>query len=104
MRLYKALIVVIGVVSLAGMAAAYEGEGGPRGEMPPAMQAIKDKYHARREQLHNDCRQKMEALEQEERTEMQAVMKTAHEQRMKAMDEKFQHRMQGMQKKHEQHQ
>ena len=105
MRQRAILGVVIGALSMAGVAVAREGRegGGPRGEMPPAVKAIKDKYQAQKEQLHNDCKQKMQTLEEAERNEMRAAMQAEHEQRMKGMEEKYQQHLQEMDKHWDEH-
>ena len=110
MKRWGIVVVLIGVLGTAGVVVAEEDKGEPRGEIPAAMRAIKEKYQAQKEQLHQECKQKFQALEQTERTEMQAAMKAAHEQRMqemrahheekmKEMEARYQRHMQEMQKK-----
>ncbi len=112
MRRWGIMVVLMGVLGTAGIVVAHEGKGEHHGEMPAAVKAIKDKYQTQKEQLHNECKQKMQALEQEEHNELQIVMKaehekkmqemsTKHEQHMKEMEGKYQQHMQEMQKKHE---
>lgn len=103
MRRWGVIVALIGVLGAAGVAVAHEGEGGHDGGMPPAMKAVKDKYQGRKEQLHNECKQKMQALEQEEHSEMQAAMKADHDKRMQEMEGKYQQHMQEKQQKREEH-
>ena len=62
MRRWGILVVLIGVLGMAGVVVAHEGEGRPHGEMPAAMKAIKEKYRAQKEQLHSECKQKFQTL------------------------------------------
>ena len=103
MRRWGVVVALIGMAGAAGVVAAHEGEGRPHGEMPPAMQAIKDKYQASKEQLRNDCRQKMQALEQAEHAEMQTAMKAEHEARVQDIEQKYQQHMQEMNKHWDEH-
>lgn len=103
MRYWGVVAVLIGALGTTGLVAAYDGEGEHQGDMPAAARAIKDKYQARREQLHNECKQKMMALEQEEHSEMLAVMKTEHDQHVQEMEAKYQQHLQDMNKHWEEH-
>ena len=103
MRRWGIMVVLLGMVGTAGVVGAYEGEDASHGEMPAAMLAIKGKYRAQKEQLHQECKQKFQALEQAEQSEMQAAMKSAHEQRMQEMRAKHEEQMKNMEGRYQQH-
>ncbi len=103
MQRWGMIVVLIGVLGTAGIVVAHEGEHGHDGEMPAAMKAIKDKYQAQKEQLHADCKQKLQALEQAEHSEMRAAMETEHKNRIEEMEGKYQQHMQDMNKHWDEH-
>ena len=110
MRQRVFMMALIGVLGATSVGVALEGEGhlgehreGNRGEMPSAMKAIKEKYQAQKEQLHNEFKQKMQALEQAQRAEMQAAMDAEHKKRMEEMEKRYQEHKQEMGKRMEEH-
>ncbi len=104
MRSWGIIVALVGVLSTMGVAMAREGGEGPGGGgMPSAVRAIRDTYHAKKEQLRNECQQKMQALAQEERTQLQAAMKIEHDKRMQQMEERYQERVKNMNQRMDEH-
>ena len=103
MQRWGQIIVVIGAVGIAGIAAAHEGQGGSGGGMPPEVKAIKEKYHGLKQQLHQECQQKLEALKQQEHQELEAAMKAAHDKHVEEMKAKHDERMKHKEETHQEH-
>ena len=99
MRRWGMIVVSVSILAgAAGIVAAHEGEGESHSQHFEAFRAIKEKYHARKQQLREEYKQKMEAVDTEERNEIQTAMNTAHEQRMKHKEEHYQKHQQEMNK------
>ena len=66
MRRLGQVVMLVGIMGIAGMAAAADERHDGPGNMPPEVRAIQEKYRGMRQQLQEECRQKMQALQQQQ--------------------------------------